>query len=53
MIAFRLNGKLVSVDAGGDSRLLWVLREDLKLTGTKFGCGVSASNAAALMIWPD
>jgi isoquinoline 1-oxidoreductase alpha subunit len=50
MVAFRLNGKPVSVDVEGDSRLLWVLREDLKLTGTKFGCGAGLCGACVLHV---
>jgi isoquinoline 1-oxidoreductase alpha subunit len=38
-IALTVNGKAVSVAAEPDTPLLWVLREHLKLTGTKFGCG--------------
>lgn len=41
MIDFVLNGKPVSVDAPDDMPLLWVLRDVLKLTGTKYGCGVA------------
>ena len=40
MITLRINGKTVEVDADPDKPLLWVLREDLGLTGSKFGCGV-------------
>ena len=40
-IAFSLNGKAVSVEAEPDTPLLWVIREQLKLTGTKFGCGIA------------
>jgi isoquinoline 1-oxidoreductase alpha subunit len=50
MVAFTLNGKPVSVDADGDSVLLWVLREDLKLTGTKFGCGAGLCGACVLHV---
>jgi isoquinoline 1-oxidoreductase alpha subunit len=50
MIAFRLNGKPVSVDADSDSRLLWVLRENLKLTGTKFGCGAGLCGACTVHV---
>jgi len=39
VIAFKLNGKPVRLDVDGDRLLLWVLRTDLGLTGTKFGCG--------------
>jgi isoquinoline 1-oxidoreductase alpha subunit len=38
-IAFTINSKAVSVDVEPDTPLLWVVREHLKLTGTKFGCG--------------
>ena len=38
-VAFTINGKAVSVEAEPGTPLLWVLREHLKLTGTKFGCG--------------
>jgi isoquinoline 1-oxidoreductase subunit alpha len=50
MVGFRLNGKVVSVDAAGDSRLLWVLRENLKITGTKFGCGAGLCGACMVHI---
>lgn len=39
MISLNVNGKEYSVDAAPDTPLLWVLRENLKLTGTKYGCG--------------
>jgi len=39
--SFILNGKSVQITAEDDANLLWTLRERLKLTGTKFGCGVS------------
>ncbi|MEO8224464.1 MAG: (2Fe-2S)-binding protein, partial [Gammaproteobacteria bacterium] len=39
MPSLLLNGKTVAVDAAPDTPLLWVLRDHLKLTGTKFGCG--------------
>jgi isoquinoline 1-oxidoreductase alpha subunit len=38
-ISFNINGKQSSVDVPPDTPLLWVLRENLGLTGTKFGCG--------------
>ena len=40
MIVLRVNGESYSVDAAGDTPLLWVLRDHLGLTGTKFGCGI-------------
>lgn len=39
--SFTLNGKQVSLEVPEDSTLLWVLREHLKLTGTKYGCGIA------------
>jgi isoquinoline 1-oxidoreductase subunit alpha len=50
MVGFRLNGKAVSVDAAGESRLLWVLRENLKVTGTKFGCGAGLCGACMVHV---
>ena len=41
MIKFSVNGKSVSIDADADMPLLWALREQLQLTGTKFGCGMA------------
>ncbi len=43
-----VNGKQVDVQAAPDTALLWVLRENLKLTGTKFGCGVSQCGACTV-----
>lgn len=40
----------VTVRPGDDRPLLWVLREDLKLTGTKYGCGVSACGACTVLV---
>ena len=40
MISLEINGKKYEVDVNPDVPLLWVIREHLKLTGTKFGCGV-------------
>jgi isoquinoline 1-oxidoreductase alpha subunit len=40
MISLEINGKKHSVDVGPDVPLLWVIREHLRLTGTKFGCGI-------------
>lgn len=41
MIAFNLNGRALEVDADPQMPLLWVLRDLLKLTGTKYGCGMA------------
>ncbi|MHB9100117.1 MAG: (2Fe-2S)-binding protein [Sulfuricella sp.] len=50
MISFIVNGKPHSVDATPDTPLLWVLRDNLGLTGTKFGCGVSQCGACTVHI---
>lgn len=48
MIDFELNGEPVSVDADDDMPLLWVLRDLLQLTGTKFGCGIAQCGACTV-----
>ena len=50
MIAFTVNGMRKEVGADADTPLLWVLREHLKLTGTKFGCGIAACGACTVHI---
>lgn len=50
MKTFQLNGQPVSVDVEDDMPLLWVLRDELGLTGTKFGCGVAACGACTVHI---
>ncbi len=50
MIALTVNGKRVQVDASPDTPLLWVLRDDLRLTGTKFGCGVAQCGACTVHV---
>jgi isoquinoline 1-oxidoreductase alpha subunit len=49
-MAFNLNinGKPVSVDVEPDTPLLWVLRDELKLTGTKYGCGMALCGACTV-----
>lgn len=49
-ISFKLNGKSVSLDVEGDRTLLWVLRTDLGLTGTKYGCGMNLCGACTVVI---
>jgi len=49
-IDFRLNGKLTKLEVEGDRMLLWVLRTDLGLTGTKFGCGASLCGACTVIV---
>lgn len=50
MTAFTINGRRVDVKADADTPLLWVIREHLKLTGTKFGCGVAQCGACTVHI---
>lgn len=45
-----VNGQVRSVDVPPDMPLLWVLRESLNLTGTKFGCGVAACGACTVRV---
>ena len=49
-VSFRLNGKPVRLDVDGDRTLLWVLRTDLGLTGTKLGCGASFCGACTVVV---
>ena len=46
----QINGKAVTVDAEPDMPLLWVLRDVLGMTGTKFGCGVAACGACTVRV---
>jgi isoquinoline 1-oxidoreductase alpha subunit len=48
--SFRINGRAVASDAPPDTPLLWVIREQLKLTGTKFGCGAGLCGACMVHI---
>ena len=50
MIEFELNGRQVSVDAEPDTPLLWAFRDEIGLTGTKFGCGIGACGACTVHI---
>ena len=49
-IAFTLNGKPVSLQVDPDRTLLWVLRTDLGLTGTKYGCGEGVCGACTVLV---
>ncbi|HET8889129.1 MAG TPA: (2Fe-2S)-binding protein [Candidatus Angelobacter sp.] len=50
MINFKVNNKPVHVDVEPDTPLLWVIRENLGLTGTKFGCGMAQCGACTVHI---
>ena len=50
VVAAVVNGKPVKLAAGPDTPLLWVLREELGLTGTKFGCGIAACGACSVHV---
>src|SRR5471032_3403048 len=47
-ISFNLNGKQVSATAEADTPLLWVIRDELGLSGTKFGCGAGLCGACTV-----
>ena len=49
-IRFRLNGKPTTLDTDDERTLLWVLRGDLELTGTKFGCGQGICGACTVAV---
>jgi isoquinoline 1-oxidoreductase alpha subunit len=46
--SLNINGKIQKVDADSDTPLLWVLRDNLRLLGTKFGCGVGSCGACTI-----
>ena len=50
MAKLKINGKPVNVDADGSTPLLWVLREQLGLTGTKYSCGIGACGSCTVHI---
>ncbi len=50
MLTLNINGKNMQVDAEDDTPLLWVLRDNLGLTGTKFGCGIAACGACTVHV---
>jgi aerobic-type carbon monoxide dehydrogenase small subunit (CoxS/CutS family) len=49
-IRFRLNGRPTKLDTDDDRMLLWVLRTDLELTGTKYGCGSGLCGACTVIV---
>lgn len=50
MIQLKVNGELVTTQADPNTPLLWVIREHLKLTGTKFGCGIGQCGACTVHV---
>src|SRR5258708_18241004 len=50
MVNIKVNGHLEQFDVEGDTPLLWVLREEIGLTGTKFGCGIAACGACTVHV---
>jgi len=48
MIQFKLNGETVTTDSPPDTPLLWVIRDELKLKGTKFSCGIAMCGACTV-----
>ncbi|SNR41928.1 (2Fe-2S)-binding protein [Paracoccus sediminis] len=50
MTSFRVNGRDHDLDLDPDMPLLWVLRDELRLTGTKFGCGIAQCGACTVMV---
>ena len=49
-IALTVNGKPYTVDVDPDTPLLWVIRDELKMTGTKFGCGIAQCGACTVHV---
>jgi isoquinoline 1-oxidoreductase alpha subunit len=47
-IALEINGETLQVEADADTPLLWVLRDELKMTGSKFGCGIAQCGACTV-----
>ena len=50
MIALSVNGKTYNLDVEDDTPLLWVLRDTIGLTGTKYGCGIAQCGACTVLI---
>ena len=50
MVTIKVNGTLHQLDVEGEMPLLWVLREEIGLTGTKFGCGIAQCGACSVHI---
>jgi aerobic-type carbon monoxide dehydrogenase small subunit (CoxS/CutS family) len=52
-VSFTLNGKLTKITTDETRMLLWVLRDDLGLTGTKFGCGMTVCGSCTVVVGQD
>src|SRR3954470_5346521 len=50
MVAFTRNGRQVAANSEDSTPLLWVIRDELKLTGTKFGCGIAQCGACTVHV---
>lgn len=50
MVSFKVNGTRYEVDVPADTPLLWVIRENLALTGTKYGCGMALCGACTVLV---
>ena len=50
MITLTVNGKRMQADATADTPLLWVLRDHLNMTGTKYGCGMALCGACTVLV---
>ena len=49
-VSFKINGKTVSAKSEADTPLLWVIRDEIGLTGTKFGCGAALCGACTVQV---
>lgn len=50
MLELKINGKEIELDASPDTPLLWALRDNAGLTGTKYGCGIGACGACTVLV---